>query len=144
MTRLLTILLLMAGSSAWADHELKGRDLQQGAAAYGESCAACHGAQLEGQPNWRTPGEDGVLPAPPHDASGHTWHHDNQLLFNYTKLGGKALLEMNGIVDFNSGMPGFGETLSDVQIWNILAYIQSTWPTQVQDANAGLNPKHDQ
>lgn len=136
------LLAILASTPAFADHELKGRDVAAGATGYADNCAACHGEKLEGQPNWRTPGDDGALPAPPHDASGHTWHHDNALLFNYTKLGGQKLLEMNGIVDFKSGMPGFGEQLSDAQIWDILAYIQSTWPSKVQEANASLNPKH--
>ena len=34
---------------------------------YAENCASCHGANLEGQPNWRSPGPEGRLPAPPHD-----------------------------------------------------------------------------
>jgi mono/diheme cytochrome c family protein len=68
-----------------------------------------------------------VLPAPPHDETGHTWHHADSVLFDYTKLGGKAALAERG-VDFASGMPGFGDQLSDPQIWNVLAYIKSTWP----------------
>ena len=43
-----------------------------GQKVYAAQCAACHGARLEGQPNWRVRGPDGRLPAPPHDASGHT------------------------------------------------------------------------
>lgn len=87
----------------------------------------CHGADLEGQPDWRSAGPDGVLPAPPHDETGHTWHHPDGVLFDYTKLGGKAALALQG-VEFESGMPGFGDQLSDAEIWNIIAYIQSTWP----------------
>ncbi|MDO8276710.1 MAG: hypothetical protein Q7T63_01135 [Burkholderiaceae bacterium] len=26
--------------------------------------------------SWRSPGADGRTPAPPHDETGHTWHHD--------------------------------------------------------------------
>ena len=70
-------------TGATAGHELDDRDLIDGQTLYVEECASCHGANLEGQPNWRTPDANGVLPAPPHDASGHTWHHDNQLLFEY-------------------------------------------------------------
>ena len=29
-------------------------------------------------------------------------------------------------------MPGFGATLSDQQIWDVLAYIKSTWPPRVR------------
>ena len=49
--------------------------LATGKAVYERHCAACHGANLEGQPNWRSRDPSGRLPAPPHDASGHTWHH---------------------------------------------------------------------
>lgn len=35
-------------------------------------------------------------------------------------------------MDFDSGMPGFGEQLSDEDIWNILAYIKSTWPERIR------------
>lgn len=98
-----------------------------GAALYAENCASCHGAKLEGQPDWRSPDENGVLPAPPHDKSGHTWHHGDKMLFLYTKFGGQALMEARGIA-MNSGMPGFRDTLSDDEITAILDYIKSTWP----------------
>ena len=77
---------------ASAGHELEGRDIQTGQALYAEHCAACHGVELEGQANWQQPNPDGTMPAPPHDETGHTWHHDNMLLFNYTKLGGEGTL----------------------------------------------------
>lgn len=110
-------------------------DLVAGEQLYAENCASCHGADLEGQENWQSAGSDGVLPAPPHDRTGHTWHHGDALLFNYTKVGGKAALAEQGM-EFKSGMPGFGETLSDQEIWNILAFIKSTWPERVQEVQA--------
>lgn len=110
-------------------------DLAEGKALYAENCAACHGANLEGQPDWQSPGPDGVLPAPPHSADGHTWHHPDNVLFQYTKLGGKAALADQG-VDFASGMPGFGNILTDQQIWNILGYIKSTWPDRERAVQA--------
>ena len=103
-------------------------DLAQGAALYAEHCASCHGAELEGAPDWRRRGADGLYPAPPHDETGHTWHHGDRLLFDYTKLGGEALLAARGITDFESGMPGFGHLLTDDQIRDVLAFIKSTWP----------------
>ncbi len=104
-------------------------DLVEGQRLYQTNCASCHGDDLEGQPEWRSPGADGILPAPPHDETGHTWHHTDTALFDYTKLGGKAALARQG-VKFASGMPGFGDQLSDAQIGEILAYIKSTWPDQ--------------
>lgn len=108
-------------------------DIAQGEQLYGDYCAACHGANLEGQPDWRSAGPDGLLPAPPHDETGHTWHHTDSVLFDYTKLGGKAALAAQG-VEFESGMPGFGGQLSDAEIWTILAYIKSTWPERERSA----------
>ncbi|TNF21209.1 MAG: cytochrome c [Rhodobacteraceae bacterium] len=110
-------------------------DLAEGETLYQGSCASCHGADLEGQPDWRSPGPDGALPAPPHDETGHTWHHPDSVLFEYTKLGGKAALAAQGI-DFASGMPGFGDQLTDAQIRNILAYIKSTWPDRLRRSQA--------
>lgn len=102
-------------------------DIEAGEQLYANSCAACHGANLEGQPEWRSAGPDGKLPAPPHDRTGHTWHHSDSVLFDYTKLGGSEVMKRQGI-EFESGMPAFGDILSDEEILNILAYIKSTWP----------------
>lgn len=102
---------------------------QDGAALYAEHCAACHGANLEGQPDWRSPKPDGTFPAPPHDASGHTWHHGDAMLFAYVKEGGQAFMDAMG-VKFTSGMPAFGGTLSDAEIRAILDFIRAQWPEE--------------
>ena len=138
-----TLALACFATSAYADHALDNRNLDNGQSLYAAQCASCHGVNLEGQPNWRRADENGILPAPPHDASGHTWHHDNQLLFEYTKFGGQQALAARGIAEFNSGMPAFGDTISDEDIWDILAFIRSTWPAHVQEAQANRNPPHD-
>ncbi|MDO6732953.1 cytochrome c [Marinovum sp. 2_MG-2023] len=95
-----------------------------GAALYQENCASCHGAKLEGQPDWRSRDADGRLPAPPHDATGHTWHHSDDILFQITREGTAAVVGDG----YESNMPGFGDTLEDAQIHAILEYIKSTWP----------------
>jgi len=138
----LILILLCSTSIAFANHELEDRNLSAGQILYTNNCASCHGAKLEGQPNWQSPNSDGILPAPPHDATGHTWHHDNELLFEYTKLGGKGALAARGITDFNSGMPAFDGVISDEDIWDILAFIKSTWPEREQDAQASRNLPH--
>lgn len=143
MKRVLILAACSVATGAIASHELDDRDLTNGQTLYAEHCASCHGAKLEGQPNWRTPDENGVLPAPPQDETGHTWHHDNQLLFEYTQLGGEEALAARGVTGFASGMPGFGDTLSDDDIWDILAYIRSTWPDRIQEIQAGRNPPHE-
>ncbi len=123
-------LFTLAGSSA--PKQPSGSDLAAGAVLYSENCASCHGENLEGQPDWQIENDDGTLPAPPHDQTGHTWHHGDALLFDYTREGGQAAMAARGVTGFTSGMPGFGETLNDEDIWNILAFIKSTWPDRVQ------------
>lgn len=111
--------------------------IAQGRQIYADQCAACHGAELEGQPGWRSPLPSGRLPAPPHDASGHTWHHDDALLFDYTKRGGQVRMP-EGVT---SGMPAFGEVLADADIAAVLTYIKSRWPAQVLARQESLNRK---
>ena len=108
----------------------EARDVANGELLYVENCASCHGENLEGQPEWRSPGSDGLLPAPPHDETGHTWHHPDSLLFDYTKLGGQEALAKMG-VELDSGMPGFSDQLSDDEILDVIAFIKSTWPERV-------------
>ncbi len=106
-----------------------------GVSVYREYCAACHGERLEGQPNWRVRFPDGRLPAPPHDATGHTWHHPDQHLFNVVKFGTAALV--GG--DYKTDMAAFGDRLSDREIWAVLAYIKSQWPEEIRNRQARMS-----
>jgi mono/diheme cytochrome c family protein len=110
------------------------RIVAQGERIYTERCASCHGARLEGQPNWRTRGPDGLLPAPPHDASGHTWHHPDELLFRITKFG---VAKAANLTDYKSAMPVYEGVLSDEEIVAVLSWIKSRWPASIRE-------KHDQ
>lgn len=103
-------------------------DLRMGERLYQENCASCHGANLEGQPDWRTRLPNGRLPAPPHDASGHTWHHTDRILTDIVKRGTAAIVG-NG---YESDMPGFKEVLTDEEITAIIDYIKSTWPDRIR------------
>ena len=98
--------------------------LAKGEKLYAEHCAACHGAKLEGQPNWRSRLPNGRMPAPPHDESGHTWHHADDVLFGITKHG---LVPPYAPPNYPSDMPAFGGVLSDEEIRAVLAYIKSRW-----------------
>jgi mono/diheme cytochrome c family protein len=108
-------------------------DAQQialGQRVYAANCASCHGANLEGQANWQQELPTGGWPAPPHDETGHTWHHDDQSLFTTIKEGGQATSPPG----YKSMMPAFGQALSDNEIWAVLAYIKSTWSPEIQAA----------
>jgi mono/diheme cytochrome c family protein len=109
----------------------------RGKQVYAEQCAACHGARLEGQPNWREKRPDGKLPAPPHDASGHTWHHPDQQLFDITKRGTAAIVGPG----YQTDMREFGSILSDADIWAVLSYIKSTWPPEVRARHDSINAR---
>ncbi|OGA43954.1 MAG: hypothetical protein A3G25_08450 [Betaproteobacteria bacterium RIFCSPLOWO2_12_FULL_63_13] len=102
----------------------------RGKSVYARYCAACHGVRLEGQANWKERLPSGRLPAPPHDASGHTWHHPDPVLFGMTKHGivpGKYAPPM-----YQSDMPPFSGMLADEEIWAVLAYIKSSWPQEIR------------
>ena len=110
--------------------------VQQGRENYSEHCASCHGVNLEGQPNWRQRDQDGYLPAPPHDASGHTWHHSDGQLFALTKIGLGAML---GNKNFKTRMPAYKDVLTDDQIIAVLSYIKSTWPADIRARHNQIN-----
>jgi mono/diheme cytochrome c family protein len=107
-----------AGLAADADALALGRSV------YAANCATCHGQRGEGQPNWQSRRADGTLPAPPHDASGHTWHHPDELLIEIITVGGQAAYGGPGLV---SGMPAFADQLTAEEITAVLAYIKSLW-----------------
>ncbi len=108
--------------------------LAVGQRIYVAECASCHGARLEGQPEWRTRGADGLLPAPPHDASGHTWHHPDETLFRITKFGVASIV---GDPNYKTAMPVYEGRLSDEDIIAVLSWIKAQWP-------ADIRGKHDQ
>ena len=108
-----------------------------GERVYAQHCASCHGAKLEGQPNWRSRLPNGRLPAPPHDETGHTWHHADALLFAITKQG---VVPPYAPAGYESDMPAFGRTLSDDEIWAVLAFIKSRWTApEVREARAQMS-----
>ena len=121
-------LTLAFGPASVHAQEIEAARTSAGASIYAKECASCHGADLEGQANWRGANEDGTLPAPPHDATGHSWHHPDSLLLDYVALGGEEALRRQGVTGFKSAMPGFGDRLSDREIRQVLAYIKSFWP----------------
>ena len=112
--------------------------LMAGERIYIERCASCHGARLEGQPEWRTRGPDGLLPAPPHDASGHTWHHADDVLFRITKYG---VAKAANLADYRSAMPGFEGVLSDEDILAVLSWIKSRWPASIRRQHDEINAR---
>ncbi|MBU4184472.1 MAG: cytochrome c [Hydrogenophaga sp.] len=110
--------------------------LKQGALIYQARCASCHGVKLEGQANWRERGTDGRLPAPPHDESGHTWHHPDDVLIQITKVGVAKAVDMP---DYATNMPAFGDSLSDADIVAVLSWIKSQWSQETRRHHDDIN-----
>lgn len=115
-------------------------DIAAGETLYAENCASCHGADLEGQPDWRRRLDNGRMPAPPHDETGHTWHHSDRNLFIVTKGGVGAV-----VPGYESDMPAYDGILTDDEIADVLSYIKSTWPDRQREfqAEVSANDKGD-
>ncbi len=128
------------GAAHGFDRQRWARDVPavvaRGHQVYAAACASCHGTALEGQARWWEPGADGVLPAPPHDASGHTWQHSDGEL---TEL---ILHSVAGFAPagYRTGMPAFAGRLSPAQVAAVIAYIKSTWAPGIRAYQASQNP----
>ncbi|GIV96516.1 MAG: cytochrome c [Herpetosiphonaceae bacterium] len=128
-------LAVRGGSQAAGADPTNPEQIALGRQVYEGYCAGCHGANLEGQPNWQEAGANGRRPAPPHDETGHTWHHPDQLLFKIVKDGGEAF----GPAGYETDMPAFRAILNDEEIWAVLAYIKSRWPEDIRRAHNEIN-----
>lgn len=124
-------------------HALRPDDPQTvlaGAHLYTAHCAACHGVKGEGQSNWREQGPDGRLPAPPHDASGHTWHHPDAQLFAIVKYGLAKLINQP---DYQTNMPIYDTVLSDAEIVAVLSWVKAQWPKEIQARHDRVNEQYE-
>ena len=123
-----------------ADVSLKPDDqdlVDLGKLVYKNNCASCHGVNLEGQKNWMSRLPDGLMPAPPHDETGHTWHHPDRYLFMITKYGIEEFIGEK----YPNNMPAYKDILSDEEIIAVLSYIKSTWPTKIKEIHNNINSR---
>jgi mono/diheme cytochrome c family protein len=105
---------------------LDAAEVQTGQRVYQANCAVCHGANAQGAPNWATPGPDGLFPPPPHDDSGHTWHHSDRVLYESIFNGMNDPLRPGSPLR----MPAFGGKLSDGDIRAMIEYFKSLWTVE--------------
>lgn len=99
-----------------------------GRVIYAARCAACHGADLAGQAGWRAGLRAEHPPAPALNADGFAWHDNDRALFGIVKHGVAT-----------RGMPPFATTLSDDEIWAVIAFVKSSWPAETRALHARLN-----
>ena len=101
-------------------------EIERGQAVFQANCATCHSEYGQGQPDWHIPTPSGVLPAPPLNGDGHTWHHGDGTLYRTVSLGG-AIYESPDAPSFKSGMPAFGQKLTHEEIVAVINYVKSLW-----------------
>ena len=121
-----------------ADISLKPDDqdlVVLGKLVYENNCASCHGVNLEGQERWKEPDADGYMPAPPHDETGHTWHHPDEYLFLMTKYGLEEIIGQ----EYPNNMPAYKDILSDEEILASLSFIKSTWSREIKLQHDKIN-----
>jgi mono/diheme cytochrome c family protein len=109
--------------------------IERGELTYQQYCASCHGKNGEGQRPDLPPGPDetGLIPAPPHNDSGHTWHHADSILIDIITNGGL------GDPSAFYPMPAFSDQLSSEQIRLVLAYIKTMWTQQQRGQQAMIS-----
>ena len=112
--------------------------IKLGQTIYKDNCASCHGINLEGQVGWQTEIVDGLRLAPPHDETGHTWHHPDELLYNMTKYGFEEMLGKK----YPNNMPVYEDILSDGELLAVLGYIKSTWPEKIKAIHNEINQSY--
>ena len=137
-TSIVTIVGACSADESMRADPLNARQVTSGKAICVRNCASCHGGNLEGQPAWRLRLPNGRLPAPPHDDSGHTWNHRDDILFGLTEFG---VTPPYGPPGYQSNMPAFGSTLTDHEIWDVLAYIKSRWSLRAREVQAQTQSK---
>ena len=94
----------------------------EGLALYAANCQVCHGDRE---------GEGATGGAPPHNGTGHTWHHPDAQLVDWV-LNGK----------FPGAMPSFEARLTEEQIDTILSYIRSWWSTEQRETQADVSKRY--
>jgi len=96
-------------------HEPGSADASRGAPLYAQYCANCHGPQGAGD----GPMAQSLDPKPAHHNDGATMNAlSNDHLFKVVKEGGAA-------VGKSPMMAPWGGTLSDAQIWDVVAYVRT-------------------
>jgi mono/diheme cytochrome c family protein len=105
-------------------------EITLGETVYAANCANCHGVNLEGEADWKIQNEDQSFRSPPHDDTGHTWHHPDDQLIEAITLGGARFEGLN--IGGTSDMPAFGEIMTDAEITAVLTYIKSSWPDDIR------------
>jgi mono/diheme cytochrome c family protein len=120
---------LHANVARAADNSAHDQPIVAGRAIYERACASCHGARGEGAAHWEEPDANGEMPAPPHDASGHTWKHSDAMLYHIVQQGWRDPFNKTQRL----AMPAFNGQLSREETIAVIDYLKMLWkPEQRQ------------
>lgn len=89
--------------------------VELGRALYEANYAECHGVDLAGADDWQTPLPSGGYRPPPHDSTGHTWHHPDRVLIEI----------VTDPSSYGSAMPP--THLGADELRAVLDYLKSNW-----------------
>lgn len=97
-------------------------ELVSGQANYYLRCVHCHGYSGEGQLTTTTENTRGLGMhiVPPHNGTGHTWEHPDQLLMEVIRKGIQNPLDQYP-------MPAFEGVMTDKEMRQVLTYIKLWW-----------------
>jgi mono/diheme cytochrome c family protein len=142
MTMHPVVIVLMASAIAHAAPHFADAGnaalVARGRRVYAQTCSACHGHELQGEPLWQLNDEHAGRRAPALDWTGPAWRHSDEELFHVTAYG-RFVSDSSGAP---SHMPAFHGSLSRRDILAALAFVKSRWPLGVRVWQASLNP-HD-
>ncbi len=105
---------ILAGASGDAINPLDVAMVERGEAVYVQQCLSCHGPELRGD----GPESEGMDPPPADFSQPHTMVQSDEDLIYWVRNGKQG-----------TAMPGFGDSLSDGEIRNVLSYIEARQET---------------
>lgn len=98
---------------------------EAGESVFNTNCSICHGIEAVGTSEWRKPLDDGKYPPPPLNGTAHGWHHPLTVLRRQINKGG---------MKYGGWMPALGDSLTDAQVDEVIAYVQSLWSDKIYAA----------
>lgn len=93
-----------------APRAFTGKQLIAGFCAYETHCVACHGAAAVAREQWVS----GMEPSPPYLLDATSKWTPSELFW----------IVKNGIK--MTGMPSWGDSMSDAQVWNVVAWLEAS------------------
>ena len=134
---LIAIAVGLHANVAGAADKTAHQRIAAGRTIYERVCASCHGAHGEGAANWQEPDANGEMPAPPHDASGHTWKHSDAMLYHIVQQGWHDPFNKTRRLT----MPAFKGQLSREETIAVIDYLKTLWKPEQRRFQAEESPK---